>query len=82
VNKYDGFCRGIDDGFFDEANAADQTARQRLIAATDPFVHNGQLTREQQQTLLQRLDERRKKLGKKTGPLKPEQGDVKQVALR
>jgi hypothetical protein len=74
VNVYDGFCRSIDDGFFDETRMAGSTGRQRLISATTPYIHNGQLTQEQQKALQKRLDDRRRKLGKKTGPLQQDQG--------
>jgi hypothetical protein len=72
VDIYDGFCKGIEDGFFDEANTTEQTGRQRLIAATDPFVHNGRLMREQQQALLKRLTYRRQQVRRQTGALKLE----------
>lgn len=68
MNMYASFCRAIDDGLFDEVKGAEKDGSQRLVIATDPFVGEGTLTKEQQQELARRLDERKQRVLKTQVP--------------
>jgi hypothetical protein len=59
MDRYDSICSCIDNGMFDEVHSAERTGAQRLIAASDPFVRSGEVTKEQLLRLLERLEERR-----------------------
>jgi hypothetical protein len=59
MNMFAAFGRAIDDGLFDEVEGADKNGAQRLTAASDPFVREGAISKEQQEKLLQRLAERK-----------------------
>jgi hypothetical protein len=61
MERYLYFCRSIDNGLFDTVASTQLSGVQRLIMATHPYVLNGQLTKEQQELLFQRLDEREHK---------------------
>ncbi len=49
--------RATHNGLFDEVEGAEKNGTQRLTTATDSFVNEGSLTKEQQE-LLERLDKR------------------------
>ncbi len=59
MNMYAAFCRGIDDGLFDEVEGAEKSGSQRLLIATEAFVAEGSITKREQQELVERLDQRR-----------------------
>lgn len=58
MNMFAAFCRAIDDGLFDEVEGAEKSGAERLVTASDPFIGGAGISKEQQQKLLQRLEER------------------------
>ncbi len=59
MSIYTAFCQVMDNGHFDEFKGAKDSGLQRLIDATEPFVAKGTLTKQEQQELFERLDERK-----------------------
>ena len=62
MNMFAAFCRAIDDGLFDEVEGAEKSGTERLVTACNPFLNGGGLSKEQQQKLIERLEERRQRM--------------------
>jgi hypothetical protein len=66
MNMFAAFCRAIDDGLFDEVEGAEKNGEQRLKIATEPFLSEGAISKEEHQKLSERLDERRQERSRTT----------------